>query len=175
MDADRGSAVQQAVQLIIVGGKGGAAAPGASRIQPLDFETEAAELAEVTAVHKYRQLADGGGAASAAEAPQQQQQQQQPPPPPLDQLQRAPEQPLLLPAQAAVQQPQQGPPGLGSAARAEPVVDPEVQVLRQRTWAADYVIGLDGRPQLATWPKVSTVQQSCSGGARTLLSSSSTS
>ena len=195
--------MQQAVQLIRAGGRGGAAAGGASRTQPLDSEAEATNLAEVAAVHRYRQLADGGGAAPAAEAQhsqpavehiqqealgpqprlqassQHQSQQQQrpppPPPPPLEQLRLVPEQPLLLPLQSAVQQQLQGPPERGSAARGEPVVDPEVQVLRQRTWAADYIIGLDGRPQLATWPKVKAVPHSFLCGGETLLSSRSTS
>ena len=32
--------------------------------------------------------------------------------------------------------------------------DAETRVLRQRAWAQGYIIGLDGRPQIAAWPKV---------------------
>lgn len=157
---------------------GGSGAGGAvSDALPLDFEAEAAELAEVMAVQRYEDLAsrqsdgsrqhaakasaggdnnasagaaaagggrlaapgkaDGGAAAAALE--------------------------LAHLAAGSGNGGTGGGTGVGGADAVAALPDSsernatageELRMLRQRAWAADYIIGLDSQPQRASWPKV---------------------
>lgn len=153
---------------------GGSGAGGAvSDALPLDFEAEAAELAEVMAVQRYEDLAsrqsdgsrqhaakggaDGnasGGAAAAGGG-----------------RLAAPDKAGGGEAAAAAVELAQlaagsgnggGGTGGGAAAAAalpdsaerDATAGEELRLLRQRAWAADYIVGLDSQPQRASWPKV---------------------
>lgn len=213
VEAVQAAALEQAQQLIRSGGQvvdsnrgsgsrgsgggsgfgidtGGDSSGGGSDafLQPLDFEAEDRNLAEVLAIQKYRELADefdsnrqqqaavqthglaqqaaasaaadaalqGGrlspqiqnasfllesAAALAADRQQEEERKQK-------EREQQTQQRQQEAAVAAAQQ------QAAAARKAAEAAELEMRVLRQRAWAADYIIGLDGQPQRATWPKV---------------------